>query len=218
MPLPRSLAYIKREISEKKLVETQRWAGGRSSKKKYKMPESHKPDGTVAGSNKRLASRYYQLKTGHCWTGQYLHWEKARPAAQCWWCQCPTKTRDHLSKVCREWRMQQKILWAEVRKETGKWKSRWKIKDLFADRRCSQAVLDFLSSTDMRGMVPAVEEADDAGSGVSEWELQEHQKREEERRVEAAVLATSRHARTANGKRTVNIPRHDLPRSHASNE
>jgi len=49
MPLPRSLANLKREISEKR-VEARRWAGGRASREKYKMPESHKPDGTVAGS------------------------------------------------------------------------------------------------------------------------------------------------------------------------
>ena len=60
MPLPRSLANIKQEIAKKK------WAGGRTSKKKYKMPESQRPDGTVAGSTKRLISRYYQLRTGHC--------------------------------------------------------------------------------------------------------------------------------------------------------
>ena len=49
MPLPRSLANIKREISEKKWAETRQWAGGRTSKKKYKMPRSQRPDGTVAG-------------------------------------------------------------------------------------------------------------------------------------------------------------------------
>jgi len=44
------------------------------------MPESHKPDVTVAGSTRRLASRYYQLMSGHCRTGQYLHWARsARP-------------------------------------------------------------------------------------------------------------------------------------------
>jgi len=36
------------------------------------MPESQKPNGTVAGSTERLASRFYQLKTGHCLSGQYL--------------------------------------------------------------------------------------------------------------------------------------------------
>ena len=73
MPLPRSLANLKREIADKKWAEARRWAGGRNSKQKYKMPESHNPDGTVAESTKRLASRFYQLKAGHFRTGQYLH-------------------------------------------------------------------------------------------------------------------------------------------------
>jgi len=114
MPLPRSVANLKRKISEKKWVEARQWAGGRTSKSKYRMPKSQRPDGTVAGSSKRLASRYYQLKTGHARTGHYLHWAKFCPTAQCWWCQCPTQTRDHLFKVCPEWKMEQKILWAEV--------------------------------------------------------------------------------------------------------
>ena len=83
VPLPRSLKNLKREISEKKWAEARQWAGGRTSKKKYKMPASQKPDGTVAGSTKRLASRFYQVKTGHCLTGQYLHWTKSRPTPEC---------------------------------------------------------------------------------------------------------------------------------------
>jgi len=97
MPLPRSLATLKREISEKKWKREGGLEAG--SKKKYKMPEGHKLDGTIAESTKRLASRYYQLKTGHTRTGQYLHWAKVRPTAQWWWCQCPSQTRDHLFKV-----------------------------------------------------------------------------------------------------------------------
>jgi len=135
-PLPRSLANLKREISEKKWAEARQWAGGRTSKTKYRMPKRQKPDGAVAGSTKRLASRYYQLKTGHARTGQCLHWAKVRPDAQGWWCKCPSQTRDHLFKVCPEWKMQQKILWAEVLKETKRWKSRWTVRDLLADGRC----------------------------------------------------------------------------------
>ena len=67
--------------------------------------------------------------------------------------------------------MQQKILWAEVLKETKRWKSRWTIRDLLANRRCRQAVLDFLSCTDVGRLVPLLEEEGDAGSEVSEWEL-----------------------------------------------
>jgi len=188
--LPRSLANLKREISEKKWAEARRWAGGRTSKAKYRMPESQKPDGAVAGSTKRLASRYYQLKTGHARTGQYLHWAKVRPTAQCWWCQCPSQTRDHLFKACPEWRMQQKILWAEVQKETGKWKSRWEIRDLLADGRCGPAVLDFLTSTDVGRLVPPLEKSD-TGSQVSEWELRDRREREEEREAGVEELGAA---------------------------
>jgi len=57
-----------------------------------------------------------------------------------------------------------------VRKETKRGESRWRIRDLLADGRCSQAVLDFLSTTDVGRPVPAEE---DVGSEVSEWELRE---------------------------------------------
>jgi len=41
------------------------------------------------------------------------------------------------SSRCPEWKAQQKILWVEVKKETRRWKDRWKIRDLLADERCS---------------------------------------------------------------------------------
>jgi hypothetical protein len=72
-----------------------------------------------------------------------------------------------------------------VSKETGRWKSRWKIRDLLAGGRCSQAILDFLSTTDVGRRVPA---AEDAGSEASEWELRERREREEEREAEAEEL------------------------------
>jgi len=60
MPLPLSLANLKREISVKKWVEARQRAGGRTSKKKHRLAESHKPDSTAAASTKRLAPRYCQ--------------------------------------------------------------------------------------------------------------------------------------------------------------
>jgi hypothetical protein len=185
--LPRPLAHLKREISEKKWTEAHQWAGSRINKKKYGMSAKQKPDGTIAGSSKRLASRFYQLKTGHCLTGQYLYRTKSRPTPQCWWCASGMQTRDHLFKECAEWRGQQKTLWAEVRKETGRGKSRWKVRDLMGDERCSRAVLDFLATTDVGRRVPALAE-EDTQSEVSEWELRERREREEERRTEAEGL------------------------------
>jgi hypothetical protein len=63
--------------------------------------------------------------------------------------------------------------------------SRWKVRDLLADGRCSRAVLDFLSTTDVGRLVPVEE---DAQSEASEWELRERREREEERREEAEGL------------------------------
>jgi len=172
MPLPWSFANLKREISKKKWLEARQSAGGRTCKRKYKMPESQRPDSTVAGSTKWLASQFYQLMTGHCLTGQYLNWTKHRPTPQCWWCRYQMQTQDHLFKECPKWKPQQKILWAAVKKETGRWKDRWKVRDLMADGRCSWVVLDLLSSTDVGRRVLA-ETDDDAVSAVSQLEVRE---------------------------------------------
>jgi len=72
-----------------------------------------------------------------------------------------------------------------VRKERGRGKDRFTIRDLLADGRCSQAVLDFLSTMDAGRLVTAEE---DAGSEVSEWERRKHREREEERRAGAEEL------------------------------
>ena len=179
-PLPRSLANLKREISEKKWAEARRWAGAAPPRRSTICRKAKSPVALWPAAP-RLASRYYQLKTGHARTGQYLHWVKVRPDAQCWWCKCPSQTRDHLFKVCLDWKMQQKVLWAEVLKETKRWKSRWTVRDLLADRRCGRAVLDFLTSTDVGRLVPPLEE-NGAGSQASEWELRERRERGEKNR------------------------------------
>jgi len=83
MPLlARSLAHLKREISEKKWQEAKAWADLRVTGKKYqycrRRKVRQKPDLAPAKSNDRLAARSYQLKTGHCLTGQYLKRTKSR--------------------------------------------------------------------------------------------------------------------------------------------
>jgi len=71
-----------------------------------------------------------------------------------------------------------------VRKESGRGKDRFNIRDV-AGGRYSQAVLDFLSTTDVGRLIPAEE---DAGSEVSEWELWG---RREERRAEVKLLGVA---------------------------
>jgi len=63
------------------------------------------------------------------------------------------------------------------------------VRDLLADERCGQAVLDFLSSTDVGRLVPPLRREVDAGSEVSELELRERRERQEEREEEAEALS-----------------------------
>jgi len=79
MPPPTSRANIKGEISEKKWAEAREWAEERIIARKYSLPADQRPDRAVAGSTKRLASRFYQLKTGHCLTGNTLSGRRIRP-------------------------------------------------------------------------------------------------------------------------------------------
>ena len=184
-PLPRSFANVKRGFSEKKWQDAKAWTRNmlaRTSNRKYRPSDRQKPDPTVA---KRLAA---QMKTGHCLTGQYLAWTTRRPDATCWWCQ-------YLFKNCPQWKSQRRTLWATVLEETRKLpghtrgRDRTSIAELLADERCSQAVLDFLATTDVgrTSGPPAAGEDEDASSEASEWEAREQEERAWERREEEEV-------------------------------
>jgi len=73
-------------------------------------------DPTPAKTSKAVTSRFYQLRTG-----PYLKKFGKRASDTCWWCDRGVKqSREHLFKSCKEWKSQQAILWAEVRRETKK--------------------------------------------------------------------------------------------------
>lgn len=57
------------------------------------------------------------------------------------------QAREHLFRNCPQWRAQQKMLWMEVRRDTGMGKNRAKMRDLFVDERYTRAILDFLRTT-----------------------------------------------------------------------
>ena len=76
-------------------------------------------------------------------------------------------------KNCPQWKSQQKTLWATVLEETkklpGPTRDRTKISELFADERCSQAILDYLVTTDVgrTAGAPVAEEGERAASETS---------------------------------------------------
>jgi len=87
-------------------------------------------------------------------------------------------------KRCPRWKCGRGTLWEEVWKKAGRGRWRWKAHELFAEQSCSQAVLDFLSVTEVGKTVPAQEREDDVESAASVWELRERAEREEEKKVE----------------------------------
>jgi len=120
MPLPGSLADVKREIAKKKCEEAWNWSKERVNRRKYGMPKTQRPNGMVDRGPKWLAGRFHQLRTRHCRNGQYVKWTKNSNTAAYRWCQYKVQTREHLFKDCNRWNLWQRILSAEVRKETGK--------------------------------------------------------------------------------------------------
>jgi len=136
----------------------------KTSNRMYRPSEKQRPDAIVAGANKRLASRFYQLKTGHCLTGQCLQWTTRRPDTKCLWCQYSI----HPSEPS----IQELPPMAVHRCQQKSRQPSWRPRRLLADERCSQAVLVFLATTDVgRTLGPPV-----AGGGggeaseASEWE------------------------------------------------
>jgi len=73
MPLPRSIASQARDPG-KEVAGSKGMGGfsGRSGEIPHCRQEKvlQEPDTAPVKGNKRLAARFYQLKTGHCLTGQ----------------------------------------------------------------------------------------------------------------------------------------------------
>ncbi len=79
-----SLAYVRRACTEARRKAVEEWAqrnavqGAHRHGRAYRMPRGWGLDRVAARAPKRLASRYYQLKTGHAPIGAYYHRIKAR--------------------------------------------------------------------------------------------------------------------------------------------
>ena len=60
-------------------------------------------------------------------------------------------------------------MWAKVEKDTKRGKRKWKTAELFADERCSEAILMFLRTTDVGRKVPVAKaETESSESGAEQ--------------------------------------------------
>jgi hypothetical protein len=127
----------------------------------------------LASAPKKIASRYYQLKTGHAAIGAYLQKVQAQDSGACHSCQAPNETVYHLLFECREWRRQREALYralgqAKVALPTA-------AEDhpegrILGDPRATKAVLQFLTDTTI-GTQRGVDQALNRANADDEWGL-----------------------------------------------
>ena len=68
---------------------------------------------------KALASRFFQLASGHAMTAPFLKEKfKWTDSHICWWCSRGRQTREHLFKECSAWKKEIRELWREVGEAT----------------------------------------------------------------------------------------------------
>ena len=108
------------------------------------LARNTRPHGAVPGYAKMIASRFYQLKSGRRLTGQNLKWTGNRVHTR--------HTRGRMSSTTTP------TVRAKVRNETGP------VQHL-GPPRCSQAVLHFLSTTDVRWLVPGEDAQSEGRAG-----------------------------------------------------
>ena len=153
---------------------------GGTKRRPYRIPREGmvpKIPAALGGARKSLASRFFQLASGHAMTAPFLkdkfNWVDSD---QCWWCSGGRQSREHLFKECRAWKKEIRELWKRVgeissaskdaedisvgkkkrrrRKGFGFFSQEYKVSPgnctvgrLMSDSRFTEAVLIFLEST-----------------------------------------------------------------------
>lgn len=149
------MAYTHRACMEAIQAHNQRWLAKmlgcrtQTAQRTYRAQPGWKQDPVIAAAPKKIASRYYQLKTGHAAIGIYLQKIQAQERETCQGCQAPKELVHHLLFECRQWQRQQETLYQGLTK-TGiarptmaeEYPGR-----LLGNPKASQALLQFLADT-----------------------------------------------------------------------
>ena len=107
----------------------------------------------LARTRKELASRFYQLLSGHVAVADHLLRVGQATEDRCWWCGSGERqTRFHLFIKCRRWEPEIKRVWQRIRSDCV-WGGAPSIRWLFGDEKAVPAILEFLEDTRV-GRVP----------------------------------------------------------------
>ena len=155
-----SLAQVRRACTEARRRAVQDWArenavqGSHRRGRAYKMPRGWALDRAAGKAPKRLASRYYQLKTGHAPIGSYLHRIGTRDSPECRACGALQETTSHILFECRRRSGPRKVLYRELidaRVPLPTAAEDAPEARLFSEPKATPALLHFLSSVDLFG-------------------------------------------------------------------
>ena len=90
----------------------------------YKEPDREaKPRirGPLRKIGKGVASRFFQLLSGHAMIAPFLKEKWGwTDSDKCWWCDGRRQSRDHLFKECSMWKKEIAELWKEIGRISGK--------------------------------------------------------------------------------------------------
>ncbi|TGZ84073.1 hypothetical protein EX30DRAFT_369375 [Ascodesmis nigricans] len=143
-----SLAHIKRKINEARHQEEKQWFREKCQKyypQRYKLRKSTRADPTAAKARKKIALQYYRFAADRAVTATYLKSIGKRESDECWWCDGPRQTREHLFKECRKWRREQEGLWSALRKDG--FTRLHASSTIFTEPRATSAILTFIEET-----------------------------------------------------------------------
>jgi hypothetical protein len=126
-------------------------------------------------SQKRLATRYYQLKIGHAVIGTHFKRINTIDDDRCWWCNTSERQpARHLFKECRKWRREREELKKKIK--IGLWNNN-NMAYMFKDKGCTEYILKFIKETGVGNKTKEKEmqERDEERDEVNGWEeLMDH--------------------------------------------
>jgi hypothetical protein len=122
----------------------------------YCLTKHRGPDPKAAETRKRLAARYYQLKTDHVQTTTQLKRIGRVEFDGCWWCrQQLRQTRHHLFYDCWSWAKECKTILGKIGNKKRKVAQ---VSAVLAKRENTETVLEYLASTGVGLRARQVEE------------------------------------------------------------
>jgi len=168
-------AHVSRWLKEAKWEESKKEIQDMAKKSRHSYQYDmvkRGGDSAVMKAKKTIAARFYQLKAEHGLIAKYIMRIGKRRHMKCWWCGHEYQTRDHLFKWCKRWKREQKRLWVDgqegedgyegIQKVLKKPKISLPMSLVFAEEKCSQALMDFVFHTDVSRISRVVEEVENS--------------------------------------------------------